>query len=51
MVGLRGGLHTGVVLGGFTHWHAVRLAQVPELQLSLRSKSGALHTPPAPPPC
>jgi len=39
VVGLKGGVHTGVVMTGATHIHAVRLAQVPELLISLRSSS------------
>lgn len=41
VVGLKGGWHTGVVMSGMTRWHAVRLAQVPELSLTLRALAGA----------
>ena len=44
VVGLKGGWHTGMVMSGLTHQHAVRLAQVPELRLSLRGPSGAPHS-------
>ena len=40
MVGLKGGWHSGLVMSGLTHQHAVRLAQVPELALRLRGGAG-----------
>jgi hypothetical protein len=40
VVGLKGGWHSGLVMSGLTHLHAVRLAQVPELALRLRGGAG-----------
>ena len=40
VVGLKGGWHSGLVMSGLTHQHAVRLAQVPELALRLRGGAG-----------
>lgn len=45
VVGLKGGWHSGLVMSGLTHQHAVRLAQVPELALRLRGGTGERGTP------
>jgi len=42
VVGLKGLLHTGVVLSGKTKLHGVRLAQGSEIKLELRAATSAL---------
>ena len=41
VVGLKGGLHTGVVMAGRLPVHAVRLAQCCELRLEIRAATSA----------
>ena len=43
VVGLKGLLHTGVVLSGKTKLHGVRLAQGSEIKLELRAATSASH--------
>ena len=45
MVGLKGLLHTGIVLSGKTKLHGVRLAQGWELKLELRAATSACVVP------